>query len=140
MEEVEQLLLYTKKMQEYYMSVCKECYIKKYKDYVCVDELGNLRKPDYVSHKFKQLLKNNELRHIRFHDLRHSCTTLLLKKGISLREIQEWLGHSSSRTTERYAHLDSSSKQKSANAIEKALSFNENKKDILDLNSNTSTQ
>ena len=137
-KEIEELLLYTRKMQEYYMSIFKESYNKQYKDFVCVDEMGNLRKPDYVSHKFKEILKKNGLRKIRFHDLRHSCATLLLKKGISLREIQDWLGHSSSKTTERYAHLDSSTKIKSATAIENALSFNTNKKDILDLDSNTS--
>ena len=143
-KEIEELLLYTRKMQEYYMSIFKESYNKQFKDFVCVDEMGNLRKPDYVSHKFKEILENNDLRKIRFHDLRHSCATLLLKKGISLREIQDWLRHSSSKTTERYAHLDSSTKIKSASAIEKALSFstktnNENKdikKDILDLDSN----
>lgn len=72
-KEIEELLLYTRKMQEYYMSTFRDSYNKKYKDYVCLDELGNLRKPDYVSHKFKQILKNNNLRQIRFHDLRHSC-------------------------------------------------------------------
>ena len=128
------------KMQEYYMSIFKESYNKQFKDFVCVDEIGNLRKPDYVSHKFKEILKKNGLRKIRFHDLRHSCATLLLKKGISLREIQYWLGHSSSKTTESYAHLDSSTKIKSATAIENALSNNYNKKDILDMDSNTSTK
>ena len=141
-KEIENLLLYTKKMQEYYASIFKDSYNKQYKDFVCLDELGNLRKPDYVSHKFKQILRNNDLREIRFHDLRHSCATLLVKKGISLREIQDWLGHSSSKTTERYTHLDSSTKINSASAIENALSFNSNtdiktnKKDILDLDSN----
>ena len=118
-KEIENLLLYTKKMQEYYSSIFKDSYNKQYKDFVCLDELGNLRKPDYVSHKFKQILRNNDLR-----------------------EIQDWLGHSSSKTTERYTHLDSSTKINSALAIDKALSFNTNtdiktnKKDILDLDSN----
>ncbi len=57
-------------------------------------------------------------------------------------KIVTWLGHSSSKTTERYTHLDLSTKINSASAIEKALSFNTNtdiktnKKDILDLDSN----
>ena len=78
--EIEELLLYTRKMQEYYMSIFKDSYNKKYKDYVCLDELGNLRKPDYVSHKFKQILRNNDLREIRFHDLRHSCRNFACEK------------------------------------------------------------
>ena len=79
-KEIEELLLYTKKMQEYYMSIFKDSYNKKYKDYVCLDELGHLRKPDYVSHKFKQILRNNDLREIRFHDLRHSCRNVASKE------------------------------------------------------------
>ena len=129
-------------MQEYYESIFKDISNKQYKDFVCVDELENLRKPDYVSHKFKQILRNSDLREIRFHDLRHNCATLLVKKGISLREIQDWLGHSISKTTERYTHLDSSTKINSASAIENALSLHTNtdiktnKKYILNLESN----
>ena len=130
--EIENLLLSVKKKQEYYMSEFKSSYNKQYIDYICVDEMGKLRSPDYVSHKFKEILEKNNLRHIRFHDLRHSCGSLLVKKGVPLRNIQEWLGHSSSKTTERYTHLDSSSKLKPKEALENALSFDDNKKDILD--------
>ena len=78
--EIEELLLYTRKMQEYYMSIFKESYNKQFKDFVCIDETGNLRKPDYVSHKFKQILRYNDLREIRFHDLRHSCRNTTCKE------------------------------------------------------------
>ena len=57
-------------------------------------------------------------RKIRFHDLRHSCASLLYANGVSLKEIQEWLGHSDISTTSNiYIHLDFSSKVSSANAI-----------------------
>ena len=58
------------------------------------------------------------MRIIRFHDLRHSCASLLLARGISLKEIQEWLGHSNFNTTANiYTHLDTQVKQNSANAL-----------------------
>jgi len=47
------------------------------------------------------------LRHIRFHDLRHSCASFLLANGFNLKDAQEWLGHSDIATTANvYAHLD----------------------------------
>ncbi len=54
------------------------------------------------------------MRKIRFHDLRHSCASLLYANGV----IQEWLGHSDIATTSNiYTHLDYSSKVASAEAI-----------------------
>jgi integrase len=62
--------------------------------------------------------KHYPYRHIRFHDLRHSCASLLLANGIPMKQIQEWLGHSDIGTTSNiYTHLDYSNKVSSANAI-----------------------
>lgn len=67
---------------------------------------------------------------IRFHDLRHSCASLLLVKDIKIKAIQEWLGHSCFSTTANlYAHLDSKSKQESAEALVNALKFTDTKKE-----------
>ena len=52
-KEFENFLLYTRKMQEYYTSIFRDSYNRQYKNFVCVDELEILRKPDYVSHNFK---------------------------------------------------------------------------------------
>jgi len=63
--------------------------------------------PDYISSTFKKFLEKNGLRHIRFHDTRHSCASLLLRNGVSMKEIHAWLGHSDYGTTANlYAHLD----------------------------------
>ena len=76
----------------------------------------------YVSNSFCKLLREKGLRHIRLHDLRHSCASLLLKNGVPMKQIQEWLGHSDISTTSNiYAHLDYSSKVLSASTMEGAL-------------------
>ena len=55
---------------------------------------------------------------MRFHDVRHSCASLLLANGVPLKQIQDWLGHSDFSTTANiYAHLDNSSKISSAQAM-----------------------
>ena len=67
---------------------------------------------------FDLFLKKNGLKKIRFHDLRHSCASLLYANGVPLKDIQEWLGHSDIGTTSNiYTHLDYSNKISSANAI-----------------------
>ena len=93
-------------------------YNKKYLGYIYVNEMGELVTPGYISHRFSAILEKNGMRHIRYHDLRHSCASLLYANGVSLKDIQEWLGHSNISTTANiYTHLDFNSKVASANAI-----------------------
>ena len=111
-----------KEWQAYNEKLCGNCYNQKYKGYLFVDEMGNLILPNAVTEGFAKLLAANGLRKIRFHDLRHSCASLLLKKGVPMKQIQEWLGHSDISTTANiYAHLDAQSKKLSAETMEKAL-------------------
>ena len=120
--QFENLLRKLKKQQEINRKICGNSYCKEYLEYVYVDELGQRIKPNFVTQNFGILLRNNNLRKIRFHDLRHSCASLLLANGVSMKEIQEWLGHSDFSTTANiYAHLDYSSKLSSANTMSKCL-------------------
>ena len=95
---------------------------KTRRDTIKLDALGRRMKPDYISSTFSVLLEKKGLKRIRFHDLRHSCASLLLANGVPMKQIQEWLGHSDFNTTANiYAHLDYSSKVTSAQAMEKGL-------------------
>ena len=83
-----------------------------------VNPMGMRFHPDYLTQHFPNFLVSHNMKRIRFHDLRHSCASLLYANGVSLKEIQEWLGHSDISTTSNiYTHLDFSSKVSSANAI-----------------------
>lgn len=115
-------LLETKAEQEENRRLCGRCYDSQYLDYVCDDQLGRLLTSNYISASFPKLLEKNGLRRIRFHDLRHSCASLLLSNGVPMKQIQDWLGHSDFSTTANiYAHLDYNSKTASADAMVNGL-------------------
>ena len=98
-------------------------YNLKYSEYVCVNELGNIINPNYITRKFKELLQNNEMKIIRFHDLRHSCASLLLHLGYNMKDVQLWLGHGDIGTTMNiYAHVDDSRKINMLDGIQNAVS------------------
>ena len=121
-KEIKEELLAHKKKLENNKKICGDSYILDFKDYICVNDIGKIYRPEYITDHFALLLNNNNLRHIRFHDLRHSCASLLLARGIPMKAIQEWLGHSTYSTTANlYAHLDSNTKNISADALANAL-------------------
>ena len=116
------IFLQVKEAQELNKKVCGNCYNYEYDGFVFVDEMGERMKMHYLTSAFPKFLERHGLRRMRFHDLRHSCASLLLANGVPLKNIQEWLGHSDFTTTANiYAHLDYSSKLSSAQAMESGL-------------------
>lgn len=100
-------LLALKDKQKFERELFKRSYVQDYIGYVYVNEIGELINPDYISTEFPKFLRKHGLRKIRFHDTRHSCASLLLRNGVSMKQIQAWLGHSDYGTTANlYAHLD----------------------------------
>jgi len=121
---IREKLLALREQQKENRRVCGKCYSKKYDGYVFVDAMGNIFNPRSVTANFSKLLEQNGLRHIRFHDLRHSCASLLLANDVPLKQIQEWLGHSDIGTTANiYSHLDYKSKITSANVMDNILTL-----------------
>jgi len=111
-------LLEVQEEQERNKKLCGKSYNKAEGIYIYTDPIGNRIKPDYLSREFPDFLANNGFSRMRFHDLRHSCASLLLANGVSLKQIQEWLGHSDfAVTANTYAHLDFQSKIASASAM-----------------------
>ena len=111
-------LLEKRAQQEKNRKLCGRSYCTKYLDYICVDPLGRRLKPNYITCTFSNILGKNNLRHIRFHDLRHTCAALLAASGVGIEDIMKWLGHSDIKiTSEFYLHLEFNSKVSSANSL-----------------------
>ena len=100
----------------------KDSYCTDYEDMVFVDPVGHLYTPEYVTTHFAVVLKQNNLRKLRFHDLRHTCASLLVAEGVDMFLIQHWLGHANySTTADVYSHLSSGAQTVTADAIVNAL-------------------
>jgi len=116
--------LQVKEAQELNKQICGNCYNHEYDGFVFVDELGERMRANYLTSAFPKFLEDHGLRRMRFHDLRHSCASLLLANGVPLKHIQEWLGHSDIGTTANiYSHLDYKSKITWANVMDNILTL-----------------
>ena len=135
---IKNLLLETKSKQAGNKKLYSMGYDTRYEDYVCVDELGRLIKPSTASESFKCFLSRNKMPKIRFHELRHSCASLLTACGFTMKQIQEWLGHSTFNTTaDIYSHLDYTSKVSVGEVLNKI--FNGSAGQITDVKSANSS-
>ncbi len=115
---IEKMLKEKKEQQTHFKKLLKGGYNKEYDGFVCTDDMGNLITPNYVTSHFKYVIDKNGLKFIRFHDLQHTCASLLIANHILLKAVQDWLGHANFQTTANiYSHLDFSSRVESAEAI-----------------------
>lgn len=116
----------SKSVKEYLKSVKqrqendKKFYGKGYtdSDYVCRHSDGSLIKPNYVSQNFPKFLEANNLKRIRFHDLRHISGSIVLNSTGDLKLTSEYLRHSSIQVTgDIYSHVDLGRKKAAADIL-----------------------
>lgn len=104
--QVEQVLLQAREQQELYRKKFGRSWCSKWEGYICLLPDGEIITPNFLTAHFGRLLKKHNLPPIRFHDLRHTCASLLVQAGVSMKQVQIWMGHSDfSTTADIYAHL-----------------------------------
>lgn len=102
--EIEKIFLAEKEKEDRCRKLFGDAYNEN--DYVFKWDDGRTYTPDYLTRKFKSILKKYDMPMIRLHDLRHSCASILLESGHNLKDVQQWLGHADIQTTGNvYGHL-----------------------------------
>lgn len=93
-------------------------------DYVFTWPDGKPYRPDYITSAFQKVLAKNKFPKMRFHDLRHSCASILYDKGWELKDIQTWLGHADIETTaDVYTHISNTRKNNMTKDIQHTFSL-----------------
>ena len=90
-------------------------------DFVFTTQVGTpVNRHNFFRRCFKPLLEEAGLpRTVRFHDLRHTCATLLLSKNVNPKIVQELLGHANiSRTMDTYSHMLPDMQERAASAMD----------------------
>lgn len=91
-------------------------------DFVFAHPDGSLLRPDSISHGFRKIAARAGLPALRFHDLRHTHATLLLKQGVHPKIVSERLGHSSiAITLDTYSHVLPGLQEDAARRFEQGL-------------------
>ena len=99
----------------------KEKYAEIYMDegFVFARSDGRYLNPRQMMEHFHKFLKKYEITDIRFHDLRHTAATMMIESGISIKIVQDILGHSNLATTaDIYSHISENAKEKAMRQME----------------------
>lgn len=90
-------------------------------DWLFTQYNGAIMNPQTPTKWFSDFLEKNELKHRKFHSLRHTSATLLLYGGASLKQVQGRLGHGDIETTNKYLHYIAEADEESANILQNML-------------------
>ena len=100
---LEELKKYKKEQDNYKKEFCE---IYEDKDFVFANEIGQFIRPDTLNKALSKILKENNMKHINFHALRHTYATRLFERGVPLKTVQKLLGHASIKiTADIYTHV-----------------------------------
>ena len=89
---------------------------------------GEMMYPKTPSKQFSKFLERHNIKHRKFHSLRHTSATLLLYNGTDLKTVQERLGHADLTTTNKYLHLVEQADVEAVNSLENLLTIPKNTK------------
>lgn len=113
-------------------------YDQAWKGYFFRDKDGKLIEPDVLTKHFSKFANRIGNKNLRYHDLRHSCASILHANGVSLRTVQEILGHSQLSTTIMYTHLYAEEKSQAVNYMtDRFLKSSQNERRENDQNSSS---
>lgn len=93
-------------------------------DYVFTEEDGYVMNPQTPTKQFSKFLKRHDIRHLKFHGLRHTSATLLLANGCDIKTVSSRLGHSDIETTGIYVHALESTDRTAANTFDTIMKRN----------------
>ncbi|MCR5777461.1 MAG: site-specific integrase [Lachnospiraceae bacterium] len=126
--EMRELFMRLKEQQKANRELFGRAYNNDDSEYVFVDALGNLIKPDYLTRKYSRLRDKYNLPHVTLHEIRHTVATLMLKHKVPMKHVQTWLGHSDFSTTANiYTHVYSDeAKDEMANVMTDILKSQDN--------------
>lgn len=117
------ILKMIRKQQKHQMEnklICGQSYSDN--NLVCCKVDGSPYSPTYFTKVFTKILKENGLKHIRYHDLRHSAATNMLKNGVDIKTVSTILGHSTiGITLDIYSHVENSMKKDALDKVQRAI-------------------
>ena len=119
-EHLIKTLLEYKLHQDRHISFMGEAWNKL--DYVFTEEDGLVMNPQTPTRQFSNFLKRHNIRHLKFHGLRHTSATMLLANGCDIKTVSSRLGHADLETTGIYLHALESTDRKAAKTFDAFIS------------------